>query len=230
MDWCILFALARESRPFLRRFPERQRIAVGKLRAWKCREGLHVVETGIGRERSAHALRELLTSGFLNGCGVVSAGFAGALAEGWRAGDVVLADEVCDEQGRSWPAAPHLAGRRGRLLTVSRLVGDPVEKRRLGQSHHAVAVDMEAAVVAEFCAEHGLPFQALRVISDDVTTGLSPELVRLLGGATVSPVRLLRAAVRSPRVVGQLCRLAAATRMGARNLAGALVAWAAGPC
>src|SRR5947209_5014710 len=108
MNQCILFALARESWPFLRRFPSRQRLAISSFPVWVCDppDGcLHVVETGIGRQRCLKALAELWVSGLLNGKRIIGAGFAGALAEGWHVGDVLLPREVIDEQGHCWPTS-----------------------------------------------------------------------------------------------------------------------------
>ena len=78
---------------------------------------------------------------------------------------------------------------------------------------------MESAAAAAFCAEHGQPFLALRAISDDASTTLSPRLVRLLGGSRVSVRRLLGTVVRSPAVVAELWRLARSTRKAALRLA-----------
>lgn len=227
MNVCLLFALARESRPFLRQAPAVQPLAGAPFRAWTCNSSdrtLCIAETGVGGERCLQALRWLLEHGMTPRTTVIGAGFAGALTEGWRVGDVLLAHEVIDEQGRCWQTPfscrdfATTSARAGRLLTVSRLIGDPVEKQGLSRRHQAEAVDMESATAAAFCAEHGLPFVAIRAISDDAVTALSPQLVRLLGGSRVSLRRLLGTVVRSPNVVPELCRLARATRRAAKQL------------
>jgi adenosylhomocysteine nucleosidase len=225
VDTCTLFALQRESAPFLRRFTVRRRLRPAPLPAWLCGPPASpqlVVETGAGPERCLAALRWLTTSP-LRPRLVIWAGFAGALVDDWRVGDVLFADEVTDSRG-PLRLDPPLPGpwRPGRLLTTSRLVGAPEQKRRLAEQHQAVAVDMETATAARFCVEQGIPFRALRVISDDVSTSLSPELIRVLGGSRVSVPRLLSAVVRSPRLVPELWRLARATRLAARRLADAL--------
>ena len=112
-----------------------------------------------------------------------------------RVGDLVLATEVVDERGNRWPTlssnSPDSEGIvLGRVLTVSELVSDSREKKRLGEQYQAVAVDMESAAAARLCQEHNVPFACLRVISDDQHTSLSPHLVRLLCGGSVSVPRL----------------------------------------
>jgi adenosylhomocysteine nucleosidase len=133
---------------------------------------------------------------------VIAAGFCGALVPVLRVGDVVTSP---------------------RILTVDHLVSDPAEKRRLAERHGADAVDMESAAVAEVCAAKGVPFLAVRAVSDTVDTALSPELVRLLSGGRVSVWKALRTIMRRPRLLGEFRRLARDTKLAARNLAEALI-------
>jgi adenosylhomocysteine nucleosidase len=223
MSRCILFALHREAAPFLRRVPSLVRLRSAPCRAWQG-DALVILETGVGEERCLAALRWLLDSHLPRPQEVISAGFAGALAEGWRVGDVLLADEIIDLQGQRWNTADRgSSSRRGGLLTMSYLIGDPKEKRRLGELHRAAAVDMESAALARLCLEKGINFRSVRSISDDVTTGLSPRLLKLLGGARVSIPRLLCGLVRQPGMIRELLRLARDTKLAAANLAAALI-------
>jgi adenosylhomocysteine nucleosidase len=132
---------------------------------------------------------------------VIAAGFCGALVPDLRVGDVIT----------------------DRIVTVGRLVGDPAEKRRLADEHHALAVDMESDAVAAVCAERGLPFCAVRVVSDAVDTALSPRLVGLLSGGHVSALRAAAAVARQPSLLREFLRLARDTRLAARNLAAELM-------
>ena len=165
---------------------------------------------------------------------LVMAGFAGALSSALRVGDIFLASDVVDMDGNvvdmdgnRWPmTSPHNPSndhvRHGRLLTSPRMIGDPAEKRRLHEAHAAQAVDMEAATVARFCHEHGVPFGCVRAISDNVDTALSPHLVSLLGTGQVSISRLLATLVRHPTVIASLLKLARDTRLAALALSAAL--------
>jgi adenosylhomocysteine nucleosidase len=153
---------------------------------------------------------------------VISAGFAGALDPALRVGDVVQADEVIAADQRAWRAGDGRCPPDRRLLTLGRIVGDPSEKRLLGQQYGACAVDMESAVVAEHCAARGVPWHSLRAVSDDADTGLSPRLAELLAGERVSWWRFALAILRAPGLIGECLRLSRATRLAAERLAGAL--------
>jgi adenosylhomocysteine nucleosidase len=237
-DPCVLFALRRESAPFLRLFPVQQRFAGAPCRARFCGPSwltVLVLETGVGAGGARRALDWLLAAPLLDNVPyrpkvVLSAGFCGALRPAYRAGDVVLADEIL-ANGKSWPVPwpgaladgewqPPL--HRDRLLCVPHLVGDVEEKRALAAREGAGVVDMESAEVAQACRRAGVPFGCVRVVSDDCETPLSPKLVHCLSGGQVAPLRLLAATATSPRLVPQLWRLARQTRHAAGQLALAL--------
>jgi adenosylhomocysteine nucleosidase len=238
-DPCVLFALRRESQPFLREFRPHQRFPGAPCRARFCGPAwltVLVLETGVGTAATERALDWLLGNPVLGNVPyrprlVLSAGFSGALDDSRKVGDVVLATEVVDSAGSStpttWPGElppgewrPPLHA--GRILTVPHLVSTPEEKRFLGQEHGAVAVDMEAAVVARSCSRAGVPFGCVRAISDDWHSPLSPALVDCLTGGRVSALRLLKALVRSPGMAVELARLARQTRIAAQQLGAAL--------
>ena len=238
-DPCVLFALRREAGPFLREFRPQQRFPGAPCRARFCGPSwlsVLVLETGIGRARCRAALDWLLGRPKLGNLPyrpkvVLSAGFSGALQDQYQVGDIILATEVRNAEGGCWPATwpgevppgewrPPL--HRGRLLTTTHLLGNPEDKRTLGKEYDAAAVDMETAVVAEWCARAGVPFGCVRAISDDVTTALSPKLVALLSGDRVSPLGVLTALAGEPRLAAELWRLARQTRLAAAQLGKAL--------
>jgi 4-hydroxy-3-methylbut-2-enyl diphosphate reductase len=167
-----------------------------------------VLRTGIGPARAGRTAE--VAGGF---DALAVAGFGGALDDGLRPGDVLVADEVrFGDRVFACPSAPLLAGELGRagisahvgpLVTCDRVVtGD--ERRRLAGTG-ARAVDMEAGPLAR--AADGRPFAVLRVIVD--TPGrplLRPATVR--GGLAartvlgeVGPVLARWAAAAGPRRV-----------------------------
>jgi hypothetical protein len=81
---------------------------------------------------------------------------------------------------------------------------------------------MESAIVARCCSRRGVPFGCVRAISDRADMPLSPRLVALLSGRSVSPLRVMAAVMRTPRLVGELWRLGRDTRVAARQLGTAL--------
>jgi adenosylhomocysteine nucleosidase len=236
---CIVFALRRESQAFRREFPPTQRFAAAPCSARFCGPpwlSVLVLETGIGRAATERALDWLLCSPLVGNVAyrpkvVVSAGFCGALQDGWRTGEVLLASEVVDTAGGYWPTTwptdlppgpwvPPL--RRGRLLTSAAIAAAPADKRALGRRHEAAAVDMEGAALAQRCTAAGLPFGSVRVVLDDVQTPLSPRLASLMSAGRVSPWRLALAVLRSPKLLPELWRLGRAASQAGEVLRQAL--------
>jgi adenosylhomocysteine nucleosidase len=195
-----------------------------------------VLETGMGAAATDRALEWLLGAPLLGKVPyrprvVVSAGFCGGLRSDLTVGDVVLATEVVDDRGGKWPTPwpgdlppgrwePAL--HRGRMLTVPAVVAAPREKRRLQETHDAVAVDMETAAAARWCQREGIPFGCVRAVSDAAEDGLSPGLAAALAGGRVSALRLAAGLVRSPSMVRELWRLARHTARAGERLAAAL--------
>jgi adenosylhomocysteine nucleosidase len=68
----------------------------------------------------------------------------------------------------------------GRLLAVDHVVRLPSEKQELGRKHEALAADMESLAVAEVCRDRGVPFLAVRIISDAADEALPPDVEHLL--------------------------------------------------
>src|SRR5689334_9371832 len=100
-DPCVLFALRRESAPFVRLFPVQQRFPGAPCRARFCGPSwltALVLETGVGADAARRALDWVLASPRLDNVPyrpkvVLSAGFCGALKPEYRVGDVIVADE-----------------------------------------------------------------------------------------------------------------------------------------
>jgi adenosylhomocysteine nucleosidase len=238
-DVCLLFALRREARPFYRGFPPQQTFPGAPCVARFCGPAwltVLVLETGMGASRVEAALGWALTGPVLENVPyrpklVVSAGFCGALQDQLQVGDVVLATDVVEPDGTvrstTWPGElppgewrPPL--HRGRLLGTDGPIVDPAAKRRLGERHTALAVDMEATAVARMCAKHGVPFGCVRAVSDAAATGLSPKLGALVAGGRVSPWKALTAAATSPGLAKEMWGLAKHTARAADQLAAAL--------
>jgi adenosylhomocysteine nucleosidase len=232
---CVLFALPRERMFFHGAY--RIRHPFHNTLAWLCENGGHqtlVVETGVGVENTLRAVDWLLGGPAHDGQAyrpqyILFGGFAGALHASLKVADLLIANEVIDMEGRlwqsSWPADGFAGARAARLLTASRFIGDPTEKLALGERFGAVAVDMETAAFARRCAEHNVPWGALRVISDDITRPVSRDVAELVEDSRVSPRKLARLLLRRPAVIGELWRLGRDTKRASRNLAGGLVQW-----
>ncbi|HJZ59022.1 MAG TPA: hypothetical protein VKE74_29025 [Gemmataceae bacterium] len=200
-----LFALEREAAPF------RKLVAN--------RPGIRVVVCGVGLSTARHAAEEVTRRD--PPAAVVFAGFGGALRDGLAVGDVVVAAEVMDEAGGVW-RCENVGQQQARLLTTTRLIASPSEKRELGERHQADVVDMESAAAAAVCHARGVPFLAVRAVSDTIDTALSPRLVKLLSRGKVSPLRTVAALLRQPSLILEFRRLARDTKFAAKMLAAVL--------
>jgi adenosylhomocysteine nucleosidase len=238
-DPCVLFALGREARPFLREFRPQQRFRGAPCWARFCGPSwltVLAVVTGIGREHTEAALDWVLSSPAHGGVPyrpklVLSAGFSGALQEGLGVGDLVLATEVVNAAGKLWsttwpgelpPGEWRPPLRRGRVLSVPAVVSSPGEKQELGRRHGALAVDMESAAVAARCSQAAIPFGCCRAISDDVVTSLPSQLSSTIASGHVSLARLAGRMLISLGLCVGLWRLAGQTHFAARHLGQAL--------
>ena len=143
-----------------------------------------VVLAGAGRARAQRGA-EILLDGHRPRW-LISAGFAGALDPARQRNDLVVASEVLNLEGRRYvidlavpPGVPGL--HTGRLLTVDEIVRTAAEKAELRQRFGADLVDMETSSVAALCAERGVKFLSVRVISDEASTDLPVEVLAILG-------------------------------------------------
>lgn len=200
------------------------------------------VQAGIGEARAAAGARLLSRHFALHS--LVSFGFAGGLAPELGPGTIVVGERLVAEDPprhgyqalpklvEEWCAAAkaaQLPARRGTLVSAPRLVSDPAAKRALAQRTGACAVDMETAGIGAVAGRLALPWVALRAIVDTADETLPTACLDLLrpdGG--VEAVPLLRAAWRSPALLGDLCWLARRTATARRRLDRLLRRWAMG--
>ncbi len=144
-----------------------------------------IVESGVGEAAAAEATRALIQGHEPRW--IVSAGFAGGLDDRLQQNDILMADSIAALDGRQLALdlklPPGALGPRvhaGRLLSVDRVIQQPDEKRRLGQQHGALAVDMETWGVAEACRAGNTRFLSVRVISDTVDRTLPRDIDKLV--------------------------------------------------
>ena len=101
---------------------------------------------------------------------VLSVGFAGALDERLRAGDLLEPRFVVDSRDGTRTDTGSGSG----VLVSFPAVADAEQKAKLGKSYGAQAVDMEAAAVAKGAEARGLRFAAVKAISDEVGFAMPP--------------------------------------------------------
>lgn len=158
---------------------------------------LLLAHTGIGRRRASDGALAMFER-FQPGA-IISTGFAGALDSSLKTGDMFIysslrgiAGEMPQSEAKLFPLLschPELASLAGKTLvekaiaysrgtgiSATRAAADPETKAWLGQASGARAVDMESYWIAQIAAERGIPFIAVRAISDAIDTNLSPLL------------------------------------------------------
>src|SRR5215207_10684941 len=149
--------------------------------------------------------------------GVISFGVAGGLDPALKSGDVVVATEVTAGDTR-WLAGSSLNEElitsialkrrrvvRGGLAGVEQLVAARACKAALRSETGAAAVDMESHIAAAYAAESGLPFAALRVISDPASRAL-PALAKsaIKPNGDIDLGTVLRGVARNPLTLRSL--------------------------
>ena len=219
----LLVAVPREHRAYGR--GEITEVRRKPTSAWHCIVGdtrYMFAETGVGGamvRKTLDWLRAYELPPF-----VFMAGFAGALVEDLDVGDGVHVGAVVGPDGvrREATLPLDLPYRVGTLVTSDRMIGEPNEKRKLAETHHAIVVDMETSYVASWCEERGVPWGCVRVVSDDVRTPLSKDVFDLLENGRVSLWRLTKAICRRPSIIDELLKLRRATNKAADEIASAL--------
>ena len=154
-----------------------ERISLGQNASiWLC---------GMGEEAARQAAEGLRAGG---ATALMSFGFAGALDPSLRPGDLVLPETV--HAGFPLPVdlgwrpvcgrcfLPHLNVSGGMLAASNKVLTSATRKIELAQRTGACAVDMESGAVAEAAAHAGLPFLAVRAISDAVEFSPPPSSAR----------------------------------------------------
>ena len=241
----ILAAALRREAASVKRRMRIQRVLRGPT--WRAALGMLgerqtiLVQSGMGRSRSEAAIRSVLSA--YDADVLISFGFAGALAEELKPGDLVLASEVhairaYDEDEAHAEAIPvdlslrtqaeailkraGIACTTGNFVTEMGPVTVPEEKETLHQRYDAVAVDMESAWIAQISAQEGVPFLALRAISDTIHEEILPFDQFMTSEGGWKKRRAVTFFLRHPSRVSVLLRLAAHTRWARRSLSEAL--------
>ena len=164
----IVAALEREIRPLLRDWPHRDQEYDGRTFRFYENAGAVAVCGGIGPEaarRAAQAVIALFSPQL-----ILSAGFAGAANNAMNIGQILIPRHVINANDGS---TIDTATGEGTLVTFAS-IASPEQKAKLAASFGAQAVDMEASAVAQAAEAHGVPFAAVKAISDAADFALPP--------------------------------------------------------
>jgi hopanoid-associated phosphorylase len=145
--------------------------------------------------------------------GIVSFGIAGALAPLLKPGDTVIATHVVHGEERyttdpRWTAAlrkkmPYATA--AIIVGHGEIVSHVDGKRRLFALSGAHAVDTESHIAARIARRHGIPFVAIRTISDAAARGLPPAaLVPLKPSGRIRLARVLGSLATEPQQIADM--------------------------
>jgi nucleoside phosphorylase len=161
----ITFALAAESSGLTRQLQavkRHQDLLSGKIAG----RDVTILHTGVGA-KACNARLEILLHKTRPGL-VISSGFAGAVSEQLRVGDLILAQNFSDS-GLLANAECILRDRQPqvvKLFTSTSIIDSLTERNEIARAAGAAAVDMETGAIADVCKIHGVPLLSLRIISD----------------------------------------------------------------
>ena len=232
----LFAALEREAQPVIRRLLQPETGAAAGFewtRGHLAGEDALVCQTGMG-QRAGTAAREVLHRE--RPALAVSFGVCGGLAPKLHAGDVVICRRTNDEAtSTAFDSDPRLvaaaeAAARDAGIAVS--VGDAVTvgdfsagpKRKARLRAHGDIAEMEGQWIAQAAHASGVPFIAVRALSDDSNTQL-PMIPRIITPeGRMRGTRVVPYLARRPWMLPLLIRLARDERLALRNLAGVIEA------
>jgi adenosylhomocysteine nucleosidase len=157
---------------------------------------------------------------------VLSVGFSGGLLPEMKVGDLVMANSIVDTHGNELKVDLKMADDPqngiyvGRLVTTDEIVRTIEEKKQLAEKHAAIAVDLESLAVAQVCRETETRFMAVRVLSDDLSFDLPPEVLSVIGSTGAVRVgSALGSLWKRPGSIKDMWRLRESAHQAAERLA-----------
>lgn len=172
----IIAAMPGELKPLVNGWPSSTR---GNIHFWAKRteeEEWIAACAGTGQAAATRAFAAIEDGGPIDL--VFSVGWAGALSADIATGAAYNVAGVLDV--RTGERFSCDAGAGERWLVTSPIVANETEKQRLASAYHADLVDMEAAAIARMAQMRGIPFYAIKGVSDGFHDKL-PDFNRFIG-------------------------------------------------
>lgn len=183
-----------------------------------------VVEAGMGFVRARTATAALIDAHSPEW--VLSCGFSGALLPEMHLGEIVMANSIIDQHGQELrqtlnaESNPSSGLYVGRILTADKMARTIQEKHQLAEQHKAIAVDMESLAVAQIARDRQKNFMAVRVISDDMSADLPPEVLSVVGATgAIRFGAVLGSLVKRPESAKEMWHLRGNAKIAAESLA-----------
>lgn len=241
----LVAAMPEELRPLMQKVGSFRTERVAGFNIHRFTMGRHdvrAVQSGMGLLNATAAVQALLEH-----CPpdlLINTGFAGGIAQGPVVGDVIVANRIFRYDRHLLEELPGidqeltaqvvklllLIPRRefgtfgGTFVTTAGITSKSELAARLMPPSPGIAVvDMETSAVARVAAEHGIPFMAVRAISDAADEELGFTIEEITDSSLDIRIgKVLLTVARKPWIVPQLLRLAKNSRRAGTNLAVAL--------
>jgi adenosylhomocysteine nucleosidase len=186
-----------------------------------------LVVSGAGDKRAYSTAREAI--GLLSPKAYVSVGLSGGLERGLQASDVVLGESTGFLGGTRYKADKAVMGRllagntfkTGPLLVSETVITTAAGKREAAKASGCIAVDMESCGAARAASEAGVPFLAIRAVSDTAEEDLVVDFNRFMKDGGMDWARFIPFMVAHPGVMPKLLILGRKSVLASKNLAGA---------
>jgi adenosylhomocysteine nucleosidase len=222
----ITFALPAESSEFLRRLGNKSRAernGIRTIRGTLDDREVEVVHTGVGEKVCRQRVEKFLKNQQFEF--LISAGFAGALNDELRVGDLLLARNFSTLALNDRRPFSSLPIRTADLLTLPALIDSSDERNEIARSTGGAAVDMETEFIARACTEHGIPLLSLRVITDTPTQPFPapPSVLFDIQQQRTHLLKLARFLLAHPNKISHLIEFARRIARARKILATALV-------
>ncbi len=162
----IVAAFERELKPLVRGW---KRIREGGLSIYESEHAI-AVAGGIGSAPAAMAAMVLVARE--QPCCLMSIGLAGGLRDDLRVADVMVPNTVVNSVTGKRFTVPGGSG----ILLSGKIIAGAARKRELRAQFAADILDMEAAGIATVAESCGLPFLAVKAISDEAQFDLPPMM------------------------------------------------------
>lgn len=161
----ITFALPSESSDFVRQLRPIENVD-GLLFGKVGERDVALVHTGVGAGNCNERLEILLHKAKPQF--VITSGFAGAVVDQLRVGDLILAENFSEPNllGLAKEILRDQNARPAKLFTSTSIIDSIEERNEIARKSDAAAVDMETGAIVAVCSAHGMPLLSLRAISD----------------------------------------------------------------
>jgi len=198
-------------------------------------KGVVLFVSGVGGARAYEAARYVTRNFPLSA--YISIGLSASLDPSLQPGDVVIGESVApvddpadsriaSDAGLLEVAKSALAGlpgcRFGGLVCSAKVVTSAKEKSDIAASSGCLALDMESYGAARAAREAGVPFLAIRAVSDALDEDLPVDFNRFTSYGKMDWPRFLAHVITHPQVIPPLMKLGGNSRKAVRNITGAV--------